>query len=157
MDDFLKIKMRNTILLNEIYKMDSSFYEEGIIAILIKGAALILKGYIRFCEREMSDVDVVVRERDYDKVVRILEKKGFDEIKDGRHAYYRGVGDMFAPVIFDVHSYFSNLKFDDIEFEDLDDCKAFKLPSDSDLLIITAVHSVIKHGFFDDRCLKDFR
>jgi hypothetical protein len=111
------IKIRNVLLLNELDKIDRILDIENIKIIVIKGSSLILKNIFKSDEREMSDIDVFVKQNDFKKFENILYKSGFKKIEKGYNSYYKEIGGYFAPIIFDIHYDFIGIKFDDIETE----------------------------------------
>ncbi|HOJ86149.1 MAG TPA: nucleotidyltransferase family protein [Elusimicrobiales bacterium] len=154
-EDRYKIKIKNVLILSELKKLDELLFKKNIDVILFKGASLILKGYFGLDEREMSDADLIVKEKDFLAVEEAVKLLGFKKIPKGRHSYYKIVGEKFAPVILDIHVYFSNFKFEDFICEETKEYRKIKILDDSDTLIILAIHPIIKHGFFSEKDKKD--
>lgn len=155
-EDKYKIKIRNVLILSELKKLDRLLFKKNMDVILFKGASLILKGYFGLDEREMSDADIFVKEKDFLAVEEAVKLLGFKKIPKGRHSYYKIVGEKFAPVILDIHTYFSNFKFDDLNTQETKEYLKIKLLADTDTLIILSVHPIIKHGFFSEKDKNDF-
>lgn len=155
-EDKYKIRIRNILILSELKKLDELLFKKNIDAVLFKGGAFILKGYFDLDEREMCDADIIVKEKDFWLVEQAVKLLGFKKIPKGRHSYYKSIGEKFAPVILDIHTYFSNFKFDDFTGETTKEYKKIKLLSDTDTLIVLAVHPIIKHGFFSEKDKNDF-
>ena len=155
MDEKTGIKIRNVILLNELDKIDRILDRENIEAGVIKGCSMILNNIYDIDEREMSDVDLIVKKDDYEKVIGILYDIGYKKIEKGRNSFYKEIGKKFAPIIFDIHYEFLGIKYLDIDFKYCG-YKKIKSASPSDELMITASHSIVKHSFFGDRERKDF-
>ena len=149
-----KIKIRNTLLLNELDKIDKVFLNEGIRCFVIKGASLILKDIFGIDEREMSDVDLFVERNDFKKVEVLLYRGGFKKIERGYNSFYKEVGQMFAPVVFDLHYDFLGIRYLDVDKVDVG-YKAIKAASLVDDFIIISSHSIVRHGFIDKRILDD--
>lgn len=155
-EDKYKIRIRNILILSELKKLDELLFKKNIDAVLFKGGAFILKGYFDLDEREMCDADIIVKEKDFWLVEQAVKLLGFKKIPKGRHSYYKSIGEKFAPVILDIHTYFSNFKFEDFNCEETKEYRKIKLLADSDTLIILAVHPIVKHGFFSEKDKKDF-
>ena len=148
------IKIRNVLLLNELDKIDRILDIENIKIIVIKGSSLILKNIFKSDEREMSDIDVFVKQNDFKKFENILYKSGFKKIEKGYNSYYKEIGGYFAPIIFDIHYDFIGIKFDDIETENTE-YKNIKASSLIDDFMITSIHSVVRHGYLGKKDLED--
>jgi hypothetical protein len=153
-DERTKIKIRNLILLDELNKLYDIFQKENINLFVIKGTSLILKNIFDIDEREMSDIDVFVKKKDFKNIEFLLYKFGFKKIEKGYNSYYKEIGGYFAPIIFDIHYDFIGIKFDDIEIENTE-YKNIKVSSLIDDFIITSIHSVIRHGYLSKKYLED--
>ncbi|MEF3280310.1 MAG: nucleotidyltransferase family protein [Elusimicrobiota bacterium] len=150
------VRIRNVLLLDSLRAIDEIIWQKNFSIGVFKGAGMIIKGIYSIDEREMSDIDILVDEKDLGCFIDEIENIGFKKIKDGRNSYYKDIGEKFAPLIFDVHTYFSNINFSDFEFETVKEFKAIKVLTDEWLLITTAVHGIIKHGCFGQRDKSDF-
>ncbi len=146
------VRLRNILLFEAIREVDNILdFKIGII----KGAALIIKGFYKIDEREMSDIDIIVEEKNHHKLLEIIYKIGFNKIPDGRNSYYKLLHQKLPPVIFDIHRYFLNISFNDFEFKKVYEFNNIFVPEDAWCLITTAVHGIINHGFFDKKDKED--
>lgn len=146
--------IRNGLLLNELIILDKKADCEFIV---FKGAALILSGLYNISERQMSDIDIFIRYEDYDKFVELIKDMGYSKIDNGEKSFYKVVIDNFPPVIFDLHTSFFNLYYDDFNSVKLDGYKNLRLLCDEDMFLILAVHCILHHAFFDDKTKNDLK
>ena len=71
--------IRNAKLYNELKIVLREFKENGIDVILLKGATLALLIYKNISLRPMSDIDILVKKDDAQKIKKILIEKGYKE------------------------------------------------------------------------------
>jgi len=64
----------NTLLYRELNKVLSAFKSEGVQVILLKGAALAELVYKNIALRSMSDIDILVKQKDLSTVEKILRQ-----------------------------------------------------------------------------------
>ncbi len=99
--------------ISNIKKLDSAtkilqiFYREGIVAIPLKGIALIESVYRNPAIRPMADIDLMIRREDAPKVKRILTNMGYPYIDDHRGSINFQDNEN---EVFDLHAQFT--KFD---------------------------------------------
>jgi hypothetical protein len=73
----------NVILLDELARVAGRFSEEGIETICLKGAALVLTAYPHPALRPMGDLDLLVREADVPRALRVAQALGFTLLRPG--------------------------------------------------------------------------
>lgn len=69
--------MRNIRMMHVLEGVAGTFNEAGIPLMVLKGAALYLTLYRRPDEREMTDLDLMVKPPDVDRAMKILESLGY--------------------------------------------------------------------------------
>jgi hypothetical protein len=94
--------------------LDESARAAGVALIALKGAALHAGGYYRAGERPMADIDLLVRETDAARAVRLLGGLGFRErSRTWKHVVFERAGDARPaalgehyrnPIIIELHS-----------------------------------------------------
>ncbi len=156
-DQILKISKTNLALTGELLKFLDCLETEGIEAIPFKGPALALQAYGDLGSRQFTDLDILIRKKDFWRVNELLSERGFhSEPSLSRRQQSSLVRyDCSLPfvndrgVVLDVHWNFAPLYSSfDIEIEPLWDrlepitignkqCATF---SAADLLLILCIH-----------------
>jgi hypothetical protein len=72
-----KILVDNLVLLHALKDVASALSEEGIGFVLLKGASLLGLLYPEIQLRPMTDVDLLIREKDWPKVRETLQSRGY--------------------------------------------------------------------------------
>jgi len=72
--------VRNMLLQNDLSQLLSSFYQEGIPNIVLKGAAMLGNVYQDISLRPMSDLDILVHPDHLDQAVDIALRHGYSHI-----------------------------------------------------------------------------
>lgn len=91
---------RNILILNQIKEIIKRARDLDVRVCLLKGAALINQGVCKIYQREMEDVDVLIKTRDLNKFLNLLNKMGYKRVCSGEPGFYRN-GEKF---IVDVHT-----------------------------------------------------
>jgi len=86
-DAYAQVSLINKRLLNEYETVGQTFHRQGIDCILLKGADLLSRLYGIRGTRPLSDVDLLVHERDLPAIHRLLLETGFTQQIDGNPAY----------------------------------------------------------------------
>lgn len=83
---------RNMLLLDELDRVLKAFNEAGIEVIVLKGAALAQTVYPDIALRPMGDVDLLIRERDSNRIRKLLYVRGYELQTIARYSkdYIRG-------------------------------------------------------------------
>lgn len=76
-DLFLTSTWRNSINLIELKNLLKQFSADQISVVILKGAALLFTVYPHIGLRQMSDIDLLVRIQDIDRVSKILLEQGY--------------------------------------------------------------------------------
>jgi Uncharacterised nucleotidyltransferase len=86
-DAYQLVSQVNKRLLDEYELVGRMFQQQGIDCILLKGADLLSRLYGMRGTRPLSDVDLLVHERDLPSIHRLLLEAGFTQQIDGNPAY----------------------------------------------------------------------
>jgi hypothetical protein len=86
-DAYTQVSLINKRLLDEYELVGLAFQQQGIDCILLKGADLLSRLYGVRGTRPLSDVDLLVHERDLPAIHRLLIEIGFSQQIDGNPAY----------------------------------------------------------------------
>jgi putative nucleotidyltransferase-like protein len=83
-----KTLVDNLVLLNALRDVASALGEEGIGFVLLKGASLLGLLYPEIQHRPMTDVDLLIREKDWSKVRDTLTSRGYRLPAEDSQRYY---------------------------------------------------------------------
>ena len=86
-DAYSQVSLINKRLLDEYEIVGQAFHRQSIECILLKGADLLSRLYGVRGTRPLSDVDLLVHERDLPAIHRLLIERGFAQQIDGNPAY----------------------------------------------------------------------
>jgi hypothetical protein len=129
---------------------------EGIDALLVKGAALAMTVYPRPWDREMQDIDLLVRPGTRARVIRVLEGTGFAaRHPPGRPLSAESLGEVVleatcggAAVLLEVHTQLDKVVSRPIEYGEIFDraCPApgypgLLVPAPEDHVLLVALHA----------------
>lgn len=87
-DAYTQVSLVNKRLLDGYEIVAQTFQQQGIDSILLKGADLLSRLYGMRGTRPLSDVDLLVHERDLPAIHRLLVEAGFTQQIDGNPAYF---------------------------------------------------------------------
>lgn len=159
---------RNIVLLEELEKILKKFNEENIKVILLKGCSLLGRVYFNLDEREMEDIDLLIRKKDSSKIESILKELDYQFIPGGDWTFVRKYGEIFPPVVLDLQEriwYIRDTKkiWDKALTVEIGQVKT-KILSAEEEIIFLAAHRVVHHGMYrsgtyhgqlDKICLQD--
>lgn len=86
-DAYTTVSLINKRLLDECEIVGQAFHRQGIEFLVLKGADLLSRLYGMRGTRPLSDVDLLVHERDLPTIHRLLIERGFAQQIDGNPAY----------------------------------------------------------------------
>jgi hypothetical protein len=78
---------RNAILIMELTRVIAALHDRGIGSATFKGPVLAQHAYGSIALREFSDVDIIVRQRDYPLAERLLSEMGYQTSSLDRHQH----------------------------------------------------------------------
>ncbi|PIS47611.1 MAG: hypothetical protein COT17_02535 [Elusimicrobia bacterium CG08_land_8_20_14_0_20_51_18] len=152
------ILARNALLLGVLDELEPHLKKAGIEIMLLKGAACLELGIFGLEEREMTDLDLLVKPGDLPALVKILGSLGFGEMPESSAAYYRTVKETLPPLVVDLHTSLRHEKGpEEVWPGKIKIRENVYAPPLDDLLLFSAAHPVLHHGFFDERAARDFR
>ncbi|MBI4655884.1 MAG: nucleotidyltransferase family protein [Elusimicrobia bacterium] len=157
--------MKNDVLSRNILLMDAArvlaeeCFNRGIPVVFLKGAALLELGIFKFPEREMTDIDVLIRKHERHAVEKTVLSMGFREMENSSSAFVKTENPFSPPVIIDVHADLRHLKNTDDFFKEAfspDNALSHILvPSTEDLFLHLACHPLLHHGHLGDKAVRD--
>lgn len=144
--------------MNELAAIAGAAGREGLRFIPLKGTAMIIGGYDNALIRPMTDVDLLVREKNYPQWQKLLCENGYGPLPFSRSSF---VKQDATPAIFDLHTSLrfltpglltaawvnsSATTYATIDYE--------LLPIETDLLY-RCLHMTITHGYGGEKWLRD--
>lgn len=146
--------VRNILILEELRKIDEKIDFEFIV---FKGAGLILNGVYEISQRQMSDVDVLIKKESYNRFVCLLKEMGYRSIENGENSFYKVITHNFPPVIVDLHFDFFGFSFEKVKYLKKSGYKNLRVLSDEYMFLFLAIHSILNHAYFDERTQNELR
>jgi hypothetical protein len=154
---------QNLIAIYHLKDLLSRLQKEAVEIIFFRGISLLGDVYPTMGEREMLDVDILVREKDLIKLKKVMQKMGMKEI-EARNFYKKGL-------LLDIHTSFLNLSrsilehsclgvalndiFEKSVTKELDGMK-IKIPCPVHLFLSTAIH-LQSHSFGTEKKWEDLK
>ncbi len=91
---------RNILLEQQFSEFADCCRRYGVRLTPLKGMGLLLEGVYKEGERDMEDIDILIRKKDVVKVEKIFNKIGYHQVKSGEMGYYR----KGHPAVIDIHT-----------------------------------------------------
>lgn len=89
-DTFYWTLKDNLDKLKQFQLINQAFEQDGLRVLALKGSALLVQLYAQFPIRPMADIDILLREEDYEKGSRILDAGGYKkELLGFKESYWR--------------------------------------------------------------------
>lgn len=150
---------RNILLLDSIREVAKVCIPLNIDILLLKGAALLELGIYEFSEREMTDVDVLIKPERLSAFEKILIGMGFELMKNSSQAFIKVLDKNIPPVIIDVHVNLRHIKNTSVLWENAHCVKGtlLFLPCPEDQFLHLIAHPVLHHGFVDKKAKSDIK
>lgn len=152
------ILARNILLLGALEEISAVAAGKDLKFILLKGAALLTEGVYGPREREMTDLDLLIRPGDEKEFDGLLTALKFKPMENSSQAYYRLASPAVPPVIADLHTGLWHER----ETEALwhravraSEGMAFPALGFEDQLLHLASHTLLYHGFLDAKTIGD--
>ncbi len=114
----------------------------------VKGMGLILSGIYRSGERDMEDIDILVKPRDASSADSILRSSGYRQVRSGEKSYHR----TGEPAVIDLHTeiiYLSRERLVSL-WDAMSRSGEYFLMSPEEHFIYILVHALIHHGELRD-------
>ncbi len=157
----VSIKARNVLLLSEVDRVCGKIYGKNIQIVLLKGTALLKEEIFEIGEREMSDVDILVKPEDLKGFEKILSELGFKPMENSSSSFIRKMPAGVPPLIIDIHITLRHLTdIKDFWREGIKPCTKNKnifVPKDDEMLLHLIAHPFLHHGVFSEKNRKDVK
>ncbi len=130
--------------MNQIEKVINECNNAGIDICLLKGAALILNGVYKIRERDMEDIDILIKEEELDKFESLMADSGYCKVCSGERGFYKDGENA----VIDVHTdilYAGSRQLDKIR-EHMKNIKGAKILDKEEHFIYIMHHGLIQHG-----------
>jgi len=137
------ILSKNIIVLNQVDELNSYFNE----FVLIRGIAFIVLGFYKIGERDTEDIDIMVENKDKEKIFGSLKSLNYNFVPSGEFCFRR----KFWELPIDVH-FTKNLKFKEVGFSG----KTYKVLDGRELFFEFLSHIYYQHYELREYWKKDF-
>ncbi|MFC2091626.1 nucleotidyltransferase family protein [Elusimicrobiota bacterium] len=148
-----RLLFRNILIFDQLEEIIISCNSAGIQVCLLKGCALIQCGIFRMWEREMEDIDILIKERDMAKFNRLMRGMGYSSVCSGEMGYYKSGKNA----VLDVHT--GVLYADDAQLEVMQDnmkkTAGMNVLSYEDQVIYTVYHGLIHDAGYSKKWMND--
>ena len=150
------ILARNINLLDYLRKLDKKL-PVNTNYIVLKGSYLIISGILSPKEREMSDIDLLIKAEDLIFFEKAFSNMGFSKLPYSKKTFFKPMKNA-PPIIFDIHLSLRHTKNTSNLFEKAEklEGKAKKLPYEDNLLHIIS-HAFLHHGFMEEKEVIDIK
>ncbi|OGS54870.1 MAG: hypothetical protein A3J79_08565 [Elusimicrobia bacterium RIFOXYB2_FULL_62_6] len=152
------ILARNILLLGALDEVITAAEEKALKLILLKGAALLAEGVYGPGERDMTDIDILVRPADEKAFDALLKGLGFEHMEGSSQAYARQAGEKAPPVLIDLHTGLWHEKDTEALWHRSarmrEEMRAPSLGPEDQLLHL-ASHALLYHGRLEPRTITD--
>jgi len=149
---------RNIMLMEAAREVCAAAHKAGIPVILLKGAALLEQGVCRLDERQMTDVDLLVKPGDLDAFEKIVPDLGYGPLESSSQAWHKILSPEAPPLIIDVHTGLRHVKDPSVLWKTAAGTPAGKyglVLSLPDQFLHMAAHMLLHHGRLEDRTITD--
>lgn len=148
----------NIFLLQKLNELLAVFSDEKLDVIVLKGAAFMETLYPDLRSRKISDIDLLFRRKDFQRVQTLLKERGFELMPKSTSTYIKR--DPF-PVVVDVHDHLRYM--DDLDEgtiwqrsrEQVIAQTSTRTLSHTHTVLFLIVHMGLSHGYPDAKWLKD--
>lgn len=130
--------------MNQIERITKKCNNAGIDICLLKGAALIFDDIYNIWERDMEDIDILIKEEELDKFESLMADSGYSRVCSGERGFYK----EGENAVIDVHTgilYISSRQLDKI-WEHMKNIKGAKILDKEEHFIYIMHHGLIQHG-----------
>jgi len=132
------------LILDQIARLVRKCAKKNIVVCLIKGSALLYDGIYAECERDMEDIDILVRPQDLAALEQMLDSMGYRKVCSGEIGYYK----EGCNAVLDIHT---DLLYADKEqtesvWKRMLDVNGAKVMDPVDHIIYIVHHAVVHHG-----------
>jgi hypothetical protein len=149
---------RNIMLMEAAREACAAAHAAGIPVILLKGAALLEQGICRLDERQMTDVDLLLKPGDLDAFEKLVSDLGYGPLDGSSQAWHKILSPEAPPLIIDVHTGLRHIKDPEALWRTAGGTPVGKnamVLSLPDQFLHLASHALLNHGRLGDRTLQD--
>ncbi len=132
------------LIINQIEKIINECNNAGIDICLLKGAALIFDDIYNIWERDMEDIDILIKEEELDKFESLMADSGYCKVCSGERGFYK----EGENAVIDVHTdvlYADDRQVEDI-WKNMKNIKDIKILDKEEHFIYIMHHGLIQHG-----------
>jgi hypothetical protein len=150
---------RNVFLLGEVESLQAAFAQAGVQVIFLKGIAMILREVAGIGERDMTDIDILVRGTERARADGILKGLGYS--REGQRDYARisGAGAVFDSYV-DLHDKLwhgeETFIWEEATSVACGRCQVLTLTLEA-MAVHCMAHSLLSRGCLDVRAHRDLR
>ena len=135
---------RNILILNQLERIVKECKNLNIDICLLKGTALILSNIYNIWEREMEDVDILIRESDLKKFKYLMSNMDYKKVNSGEDGFYKDRENAMIDIHTDI--LYLDKKQNQNIFKEMKQIKGFKVMCKEDHLLYILHHGLIQHG-----------
>ena len=153
-----QIVARNQDLLKNFSALLDALNARGIEILPLKGMDLLLRGCSTLGGRSLSDIDILVREKDLPRLVGFLKAAGFSPCRAGSLSldYVSSEGSFILDIIWKIGYMDSGTLWDRARFRETPR-GTYRLLHPNDALIYLVGYTVTWRGYFSPFFLQDLR
>ncbi|MEW6248183.1 MAG: nucleotidyltransferase family protein [Nitrospirota bacterium] len=154
---YSRVSLANKRTLDRFVQVGRLFHDGGIDFIVLKGADLLSRVYGVRGLRPITDVDLLVHERDLWKIDEILTASGFRRLIDGNPAYVSPEGGLILDITTAVWYADDQAGLWERAVRRTLDGLSIKCLEGYDLLLYLTAYSVVHRGYFVPSFMTDLR
>ncbi|MGM0442257.1 MAG: nucleotidyltransferase family protein [Elusimicrobiota bacterium] len=146
---------RNILLEKQFSNLVENCRRTGVQLCPLKGMGLLLTGRYRKGERDMEDIDILIKKEDEQKIERILRKNNYYPVKSGEKGYYR----KGEPAIIDIHTDILYMNREQLErlWNKMASQETLTFLPDEEHFIYILFHAFVQHGYLRNSWAEDLR
>ncbi len=144
---------RNILLENQFRQFFQECLKAGIDICPLKGMGLLLSGHYGPGERDMEDIDVLVRKKDLSKLNKLLRENNYYPVRSGEPGYHR----KGEPAVIDIHTDILYMKSKQLKglWNKMVLKNNLKFLPDEEHFIYIIFHSFVQHGYLSKTWCRD--
>jgi hypothetical protein len=146
---------RNILLENQFSDFAQNCRRKGIQICPLKGMGLILSGLYAANERDMEDIDILIRKEDELLIDKLLKESGYYPVVSGERGYHR----KGEPAVIDIHTdilYMSKERLRKL-WNEMPERKNLKFMSEDEHFIYILAHALVQHACLRASWTEDLR
>lgn len=143
------------LIINQLEKLIDKCNQKNIKICLLKGSALIFNDAYKIWERDMEDVDILIKRGNLKKFESLIDNLGYRKVCSGEMGFYK----EGENAIIDVHTdilYADEGKLNEI-WESMKNIKDAKVMDKEEHFIYIMHHGLIQHGNYTGQWKRDIK